>query len=188
VLAVGADLACWERLPPRLSENVELRTLSLPRSERSPRRAAEALLAPIESSPRPRVLLGHDRGGSVAIELAQFAARALDGLILHAPRGARWGRLGRWLSTGPVLSAEWEGSLRPVILPAALLWGERDRVLPVGQVERFRPLLPGALVSLPGRWGHTPMLDDPAGYAREVCALAVRLVREDPPRQPLSAC
>jgi pimeloyl-ACP methyl ester carboxylesterase len=185
VLAVGAEASCWARLPSRLAEDVELRTLLLPRGERSPRRAAEGLLPGIERAPRPRVLLGHDRGGSVAIELVQFAAAAVDGLILHAPRGARRdGWLVRWLAGGPVLSAEWLASLRPVALPAALLWGERDRVLPVREVEAFRPLLPGALVSLPGRWGHTPMLDDPRGYAREIYALAGKLRGEASPRQP----
>jgi pimeloyl-ACP methyl ester carboxylesterase len=154
-------------LPTPLADGIVLRPLSLPR-ERAPRRAAERLVPSIEGEPRPRVLLGHDRGGAVAIELAQFAASLLDGLILHAPRAAR--RF-RFLERPPVLTPEWQASLRPVTLPAAILWGEKDRVLPVRGVAAFRPLLPGAFVSLPGRWGHRPMADDPAGYAREICAL-----------------
>ncbi len=160
--------------------------MPLPRGERTLRGCAERLLAGIEAQPRPRVLLGHDWGGSAALEVAQLGAAAVDGLILHAPRGARPRRgLWRLLSKGPSVSSEWLASLRPVTVPAALLWGEKDRILPVRQVEAFRPLLPGALVSLPGRWGHTPMLDDPAGYAREICALARRLVGE---RYPAAAC
>jgi pimeloyl-ACP methyl ester carboxylesterase len=180
---VAADEACWARLPSLLAEDVELRALPLP-LERSTRKAAERLLARVEGLPRPRILLGHDRAASVAIELVQFAAPAVDGLILHAPRGARPDRgLWRWLVRGPVLSAEWIHALRPVTVPAALLWGERDRVLPVAGAEAFRPLLTGALVSFPGRWGHAPMLDDPVGYAREICALARKLVREGSPRR-----
>lgn len=48
----------------------------------------------VEESPRPRVLLGHGIGGSLALQLAQVALPELDGLILHAPVGAhldtRW--------------------------------------------------------------------------------------------------
>jgi pimeloyl-ACP methyl ester carboxylesterase len=142
-------------------------------------------LPAIQEARRPRVLLGHDRGGSVAIELAQFAAAVLDGLILHAPRAARRFRL---LESRPVLTRDWQSSLRPVALPAALLWGERDRALPVRGVEAFRPLLPGALVSLPGRWGHRPMIDDPPAYAREICALVRALLGERSPRSPPAAC
>jgi pimeloyl-ACP methyl ester carboxylesterase len=72
-----------------------------------------------------------------------------------------------------------------VTIPVALLWGERDRILPVRQAEAFRPLLPVAIVSLPGRWGHTPMLDDPSAYASEICALARKLVGE---RDRSAAC
>jgi pimeloyl-ACP methyl ester carboxylesterase len=172
---VATDESLWSRLPSPLAEDVAFRTLPLPR-ERSPRRAAERLLPGIERAPRPRILLGHDRGGAVAIELLQLAS-AVDGLILHAPRGARpRGGLWHWLGPAPALSAEWLASLRPVTVPAALLWGERDRVLPVAQADVFRPLLPGALVSFPGRWGHVPMFEDPAGYAREICAIARKLV------------
>ncbi|MEM1126405.1 MAG: alpha/beta hydrolase [Bacteroidota bacterium] len=39
--------------------------------------------------PRPRVLLGHGIGGSIALEYGQHYAEALDGMILHAPVGAR---------------------------------------------------------------------------------------------------
>ncbi len=161
-----------------------LHPLVLPR-ERTPRRTAEGLLPAIEEADRPRVLLGHDRGGSIAIELAQFAAAAFDGLILHAPRAGRRFRL---LQTRPALTREWQSSLRPLALPAAILWGEKDRVLPVRGVEAFRRLLPGALVSLPGRWGHRPMVDDPSGYAREICALARALLGDRSPRSPPVAC
>jgi pimeloyl-ACP methyl ester carboxylesterase len=184
VLAVGEDEASWSRLPERLADDVVLRPLVLPR-ERTPRRAAEGLLPAIGAAPRPRVLLGHDRGGSVAIELAQFAAAVLDGLILHSPRGAR--RF-RFLEKRPALAREWQSSLRPVALPAAILWGEKDRVLPVEGAEAFRPLLPGALVSLPGRWGHHPMVDDPSGYAREICALVRAIVGERSRRSAPTPC
>lgn len=39
--------------------------------------------------PRPRVLLGHGIGGSIALEYVQHFPAEIDGLILHAPVGAR---------------------------------------------------------------------------------------------------
>jgi pimeloyl-ACP methyl ester carboxylesterase len=181
---VSDEETCWRRLPVPLAEDVALQPLVLARAP-TPRDAAERLLPSIESAARPRVLLGHDRGGSVAIELAQFAADELDALVLHAPRSSR--RL-RFLERRPVLTPRWQSSLRPVSLPAALLWGERDRVLPVRGVEVFRALLPGALVSLPARWGHCPMLDDPSGYAREICAVVSILLGGRRPRSSPPAC
>ncbi|HSB62349.1 MAG TPA: alpha/beta hydrolase, partial [Vicinamibacteria bacterium] len=74
-----------------------------------------------------------------------------------------------------LITPGWFESLRPVPVPSALLWGERERVLTVDQAEAFRPLLPGCLVSLPGRWDHFPMIEEPEAYAREVCALARKL-------------
>ena len=225
-------------LPP----DVRLRPVTLPGLAGVPpepelgslRACAGWLLARVEAEPRPRVVLGHGVGGAIALELAQVAAPAIDGLVLHAPVGARlrsrrfprlmalpgaralgrrafaarglrplWRRL---LFTRPVpperlerffaeyadspsfarlfdlVTPEWFESLRPVHVPAALLWGERDRVLDVDQVGDFRPLLPGCLVSLPGRWGHFPMIEDPEAYAREVAAVARRLVADGGPR------
>lgn len=43
----------------------------------------------IVSAPRPRVLLGHGIGGSIVLEFAQHFPGEMDGMILHAPVGAR---------------------------------------------------------------------------------------------------
>ena len=55
---------------------------------------ARRLAQMVEEQPRPRVLLGHGIGGSIALQLAQVPLPELDGLILHAPVGAhldtRW--------------------------------------------------------------------------------------------------
>jgi pimeloyl-ACP methyl ester carboxylesterase len=74
-----------------------------------------------------------------------------------------------------LVTPDWFASLRPVPVKAALLWGERERVLTVDQLEAFRALLPGCFVSLPGRWDHFPMIEEPEAYAREVSALARKL-------------
>ncbi|MFN8523995.1 MAG: alpha/beta hydrolase [Chloroflexota bacterium] len=52
---------------------------------------AEALGDAVATASRPRVVLGHGIGGSIALELARLQPCAMDGLILHAPVGARLG-------------------------------------------------------------------------------------------------
>jgi pimeloyl-ACP methyl ester carboxylesterase len=53
--------------------------------------------------PRPLVLLGHGIGGSLALEFAQGHASLIDGLLLHAPVGARLDR--RWFPR--LMSPRW---------------------------------------------------------------------------------
>lgn len=82
-----------EQMPP----DVRLVPVTLPGfarvpADRSLRSLADyaALLATwVRDEPRPRILLGHGIGGSIALELVQRRAADLDSLILHAPVGAR---------------------------------------------------------------------------------------------------
>jgi pimeloyl-ACP methyl ester carboxylesterase len=48
---------------------------------------AEVARGHLRALPRPRVLLGHGIGGSIALQLGQREARDADALILHAPVG-----------------------------------------------------------------------------------------------------
>lgn len=75
-----------------------------------------------------------------------------------------------------LITADWFAGLRPVQLPAALLWGERERVLTVDQLDDYKVLLPNHLVRTVPDWDHFPMLEQPQAYAQEVVALARRLV------------
>lgn len=50
---------------------------------------AADLAATIAALPRPRVVLGHGIGGSVALQMVASAPDLVDGLILHAPVGTR---------------------------------------------------------------------------------------------------
>ena len=83
-------------LPEHLPADVHLVAPSLPGFTGGPpladssvpalARHVRGLLADL---PRPLVLLGHGIGGSVALEVVQQDAAAVDGLVLHAPVGAR---------------------------------------------------------------------------------------------------
>src|SRR5262249_29810909 len=93
----GGGAFRFERLLPFIPANIRFQAVTLPGFARVPpdpqltSLAAYAghlktLLAP---EPRPLVLLGHGIGGSIALEFAQGNEGRLDGLILHAPVGAR---------------------------------------------------------------------------------------------------
>lgn len=82
---------------------------------------AERLASMIADAPRPRVLLGHGIGGAFVLELLQHWPEALDGVILHAPVGARLESrrfpklmkhplvraLGKWLLGAPFMRPAW---------------------------------------------------------------------------------
>ena len=190
---------------------------------------AQTLVAELDSLPRPRVLLGHGIGGSLALEFLQHHATEVDGVILHAPVGAHLERrlfprlmnlpgargLGQWLFASPLtrplfrrllfsrpvppdflnrffeeygrcesfgqmfdlITAEWFAGLRPVEIPAVLLWGERERVLSASQLPAFERLLPLAESRLIPDWDHFPMIEQPEEYTREISFLARHLVQ-----------
>lgn len=75
-----------------------------------------------------------------------------------------------------IITPGWWASLRPVALPTALLWGERERILSVDQLNDYKALLPHHLVRTVPNWDHFPMLEQPAEYAAEVLALARQLL------------
>jgi pimeloyl-ACP methyl ester carboxylesterase len=67
-----------------------------------------------------------------------------------------------------LITADWFQSLRPVAVPAVLLWGLGERVLAPSQAEAFRGPLPLAELRTVDGWGHFPMLESPASYAATV--------------------
>ena len=75
-----------------------------------------------------------------------------------------------------LITPAWFRSLRPVDVPAALLWGERERVLTVDQLDDYRALLPHPLVRTVPGWDHFPMIEQPEEYADEIVSLARELI------------
>lgn len=70
-----------------------------------------------------------------------------------------------------IIDAAWFASLQPVEVPAALLWGEKERVLSVDQLDDYKALLPDHVVRTVPEWDHFPMIEQPAAYTREVLTL-----------------
>ncbi|MEO0564962.1 MAG: alpha/beta hydrolase [Chloroflexota bacterium] len=75
-----------------------------------------------------------------------------------------------------IINAEWFASLQPVDLPAVLLWGERERILSVDQLEDYKVLLPNHTVRTVPEWDHFPMIDAPQAFADETTRLAAGLL------------
>lgn len=181
-----------------------------------------------QTLPRPLVLLGSGIGGSIALEFAQQYAHSIQGLILHAPVGARLQtrlfpklmakrpirELGKQILSAKIfrpfftrrlfqnppppailnrffddyrhtstfsqmfdlITAEWFASLQPIQLPAALLWGEKERVLNPQQLHDYKTLLPHHIIHTVPHWDHFPMLEHPAEFAQVIAQLASHLV------------
>ena len=94
----GAHRFAW--VVPLMPADVSLAAVTLPGFAAVPADPALRSLADfagclarlVEPLPRPRIILGHGIGGSIALELVQRHADLVDGLILHAPVGARLDR------------------------------------------------------------------------------------------------
>ncbi|MCK6625691.1 MAG: alpha/beta hydrolase [Anaerolineae bacterium] len=74
-----------------------------------------------------------------------------------------------------LITPAWFRSLRPVDLPIALLWGERERVLTVDQLRDYHTLCPHAIIRTVPGWDHFPMIEQPQEYAQEIVKLARKL-------------
>lgn len=76
-----------------------------------------------------------------------------------------------------LITADWFAGLHPVGCPAALLWGEQERVLSVDQLADYQALLPQAITHTVPGWDHFPMIEQPQAYAAELDRLARDLLR-----------
>ncbi|HUJ26144.1 MAG TPA: alpha/beta fold hydrolase, partial [Myxococcales bacterium] len=80
---------------------------------------------------------------------------------------AMWTRATRGVldsvAAGDFLCAD---ELRGLRVPARIVWGEADRLLPPGSLDFFRSALPQADVALLPQCGHVPHLEAPRALAR----------------------
>jgi pimeloyl-ACP methyl ester carboxylesterase len=108
----------FERMRPFIPPGVNFHPLTLPGFAAQPpdpslttlRAYAERLATLLAALPRPRVLLGHGIGGSLALELVQRQPGVIDALILHAAVGAKLdSRRFPWLMKLPGMrpAAQW---------------------------------------------------------------------------------
>ena len=66
-----------------------------------------------------------------------------------------------------LLNLSMEAKAKQLTVPALILWGEKDRLLPPSDADRFHDALRGSVrITLPGI-GHCPMIEDPAACAQQ---------------------
>lgn len=75
-----------------------------------------------------------------------------------------------------IITRDWWESLKPSDIPTALLWGERERVLSVDQLDDYKTLLPHHLVRTVPDWDHFPMIEQPQAYTAEIISLSRQLL------------
>jgi pimeloyl-ACP methyl ester carboxylesterase len=64
------------------------------------------------------------------------------------------------------VSTDLRDELGAVRAPTLLVWGERDRLVPVRNAEAWAEALPDARVELVPRAGHVPMVERPDELSR----------------------
>lgn len=75
-----------------------------------------------------------------------------------------------------LLTPEWFDGLPQIETPAVLLWGERDRIVQVVQSEAVEKKFTTVSRHIEDHWGHYPMIEQPAEYAKVVSSIADQLV------------
>jgi pimeloyl-ACP methyl ester carboxylesterase len=68
-------------------------------------------------------------------------------------------------------------ALRPLDIPALVIWGRHDPYLPVALAERQRQAFPSARIRIFEQSGHWPFLDDPLRTEAEVLGFLAEQVR-----------
>jgi pimeloyl-ACP methyl ester carboxylesterase len=63
-----------------------------------------------------------------------------------------------------VLRADLSALLAQLELPLGLIWGRRDRVVPITALERIRAIRPDAAVGMLSDAAHVPQLERPAEF------------------------
>jgi pimeloyl-ACP methyl ester carboxylesterase len=121
---------------------------------------------PLSVSPSARRVLLYG-----AVAEPQRLSRSDARLVLESSRRAT--RL------GPALAAVLRTDLRPVLrgleAPVGLIWGERDRIVPIATLETIRALRPAVVAEAIAGAAHIPQLERPDAFAAAVNRVLERL-------------
>ncbi len=82
-----------------------------------------------------------------------------------------------------IITPEWFASLKPVQVPAVLLWGEKEKILSVDQLEDYKVLLPNHTVHIEPDWDHFPMVETPQQFAEVATQLGRELIAQPAPNR-----
>jgi pimeloyl-ACP methyl ester carboxylesterase len=123
-----------------------------------------------------------------------FAEELLDGLV-DGPvgRGLRATMTEESLKTPArvwretlrgLLETDLAATLRGILVPTLLLWGERDAVLPRADQQLILDTIPGSALTVHEDAGHLLYWERPEWVARELTAFATRVLPADPESIP----
>jgi pimeloyl-ACP methyl ester carboxylesterase len=59
--------------------------------------------------------------------------------------------------------------LHRIKVPVTIVWGEQDKILPVGFAKEFQRLIPGAKLEIIPSCGHLPHAEKPDQFVEIVC-------------------
>lgn len=163
---VGNSMGGWivARLAAEHPELVERLVLVAPAGMRPQDAApipAELLLPRDEEGLRQLVAVVRHKPPPLPSFLARdILARKLrdEWIVRRTLESIRGGR--HWLN----------GTLARATMPALIVWGRQDRLIPAAYAEPLQAELPNATLRLLGDCGHVPMADCPEAFDRELAA------------------
>ena len=91
--------------------------------------------------------------------------------MLQGSRGSK--RIGPAVEA--VMRADVGPLLEPLERPLGLIWGRRDRVVPIATLERIRAVCPDVTVEILEDVAHVPQLEQPAEYLAALARILERL-------------
>ena len=190
---IVADHRVWRPVVPELARERRIMAVDLPGFGASASAGpgfvlpdvAGAILAGLgeQGLTAPFDLVGHSLGGGVALQLAAQAPAQVRSLVLVAPAGLRpfpplvAGLLGSrrvaglLSGTGPngpaaltISTVDLRPRLREVAAPIGVIWGERDRTVPISSLAALLAERPDARVIRLPETGHVPMVEHPQEF------------------------
>lgn len=115
-------------------------------------------------------------GRSVPLARSLYEVRRAFPLVLAD--AVRAGPVGLARGIAFVSTRDLREELATVHAPTLLLWGERDRLVPLWVAEEWQRVLPDARLELLG-CGHVPMLEQPAMVAEHMLAFLEQQLPDD---------
>jgi pimeloyl-ACP methyl ester carboxylesterase len=198
VHGLAASSRWWRDVLPLLAgRDVRLLDLPRFGRRFRPQGATEWLAGEVEHE-APVVLVGHSMGGLVCASLAAERPELVSALVLIAPAGAPelrslhayarglartflTARLGLMrtiaedaIRTGPeallhgALFATGSSFAGSVSAPTLLIWGARDRLLPVELASEWQRVIPQARLEVIEDAAHVPMVETPSAFAERL--------------------
>jgi len=116
-----------------------------------------------------RTLASRRRGRQLALGWVTTSSKSLHpALVLELIRGA--GRPAAARAAVALASYDFRDRVPEVACPTLIVWGARDRLVPVACADDYERAIPGARKVIYDRAGHLPMLEEPERFNADLRA------------------